>query len=278
MQLAVTNHSFELLSLEGTLALAHHMGFGNVDIAGFHNRGRCSFEPEAILHNPQRQADILKSLLDKYELQAVDFFAQYGSHPGENAINDPEPAIRTMDETYIRGSAQFCQAAGIPGLTILPGIDHVRRSLAENLEASGKALARATEIANEYGIELRFEPHMGSVADTPERALTLIELSPYTKITLDYAHFILQYIPQDRIDKLIPYTGHVHVRQARFGKLQTSWDEGTINFQDIITQLTHAGFQGALAIEYVFSDWFDLNRNDVLSETIITKAALEGYI
>ncbi len=278
MRLTVTNHSFEMLPLEGTLALAHHMGFKGVDIAGFHNRGRCSFEPEVILNQPQAEADKLRVLLNKYELDAVDFFPQYGSHPGENSINDPNPAIREQVEEYIRGSARFCKAAGIPGFTILPGVDHLGRPLTENLDASGIVLKRATEIAGEYGLQLRFEPHMGSVADTPELALQLIEMAPDARVTLDYAHFILQYISEDRIHALIPHAGHFHVRPARPGKLQTAWSEGTIDFVDIINRLKAANFQGALSIEYVCADWFDINRNDVLSETIITKEALEAHV
>jgi sugar phosphate isomerase/epimerase len=278
MRLTVTTHSFEILPLEGTLALAHHMGFKGVDIAGFHNRGRCSFEPEAILANPQGEADKLKTLLDKYALDAVDFFPQYGSHPGEKSINDPDPAIRAKDEDYIRSSAQFCKAAGIPGFTILPGVDHLERSLAENLEVSGKALQRATEIVADYDVQLRFEPHMGSVAYTPELALQLVEMAPAAKITLDYAHFILQYIPVARVHTLIPHAGHFHLRPARPGKLQTAWDEGTIDFVDIIKRMKTAGYKGALSIEYVYADWFDINRNDTLAETIITKEALQEHV
>ena len=39
MRLTLSNHSFEYLDLEGTLALAKAIGFRGVDIAGFHNRG-----------------------------------------------------------------------------------------------------------------------------------------------------------------------------------------------------------------------------------------------
>lgn len=278
MRLTVTNHSFEMLPLEGTLALAHHMGFKGVDIAGFHNRGRCSFEPEAVLNDTQKQADILKALLDKYELEAVDFFPQYGSHPGEHSINDLDAAVRAKNEVYIRASAQFCKAVGIPGFTILPGVDHLERTLAENLEVSGEALKRATEIAAEYDVQLRFEPHMGSVADTPELALQLIEIAPDAKVTLDYAHFTLQYIPEERTHALIPYAGHFHLRPARPGKLQTAWEEGTIDFVDIINRLKAVNYQGALSIEYVYADWFDINRNDTIAETIITKEALQDHV
>ena len=48
MRLTVSNHAFEYLDLEGTLALTKAMGFKGVDIAGFHNRGRCSLEPDEV--------------------------------------------------------------------------------------------------------------------------------------------------------------------------------------------------------------------------------------
>jgi hypothetical protein len=53
MRLTVSGHSFEILSLEGVLALCKHLGFKGVDISGFHARGRCSIEPEAIAADPQ---------------------------------------------------------------------------------------------------------------------------------------------------------------------------------------------------------------------------------
>ena len=63
MRLAVANYSFEVLPLEATLMVCKSLGFKAVDIAGFHDRGHCSFEPEAIAANPQQQADILKTLV-----------------------------------------------------------------------------------------------------------------------------------------------------------------------------------------------------------------------
>lgn len=278
MQLTVSNHSFEILSLEGTLALAHHLGFRGVDIAGFHNRGRCSLEPAEVAANPQEHADNLLALLEKYGLHAVDFFPQFGASPSESSINDPDPAIWEQDAEWIRGAARFCKAANIPGMTILPGVDHPNRTLEQNLEASGEVLKKATEIAAEYDVELRFEPHMGSVAETPERALTLIEMAPNAKITLDYSHFVLQYIPEERIHAMIPYTGHVHVRPSRPGKLQSAYSENTIDWVDIINRLKATNYDGALSVEYVYADWFDLNRNDILTETVFTKEALEAHV
>jgi sugar phosphate isomerase/epimerase len=278
MRLSVSNYSFEVLPLEATLMICQALGFKGVDIAGFHARGNCSFEPEAIAANPQAQAAILLPLLEKYGLTVVDFFPQFGVAPSLHSLNDPDPAICERDLYLVRGAAQFCKLIGCPGMTLLPGVDHLERPHAENLRVSGQNLQQAVQIAGEYGVEVRFEPHMGSVADTPELAIQLLEMAPGLKATLDIAHFVLQYIPIERIYKLIPYTGHVHVRPARPGKLQTAYEEGTIDFVELIGRLKAVNYGGALSIEYVCADWFGVNRNDTLYETAVTKAALEPYV
>lgn len=278
MRLTVSTHSFEAINLEGTLAISKAMGFRGVDIAGFHNRGKCSYEPDEVADNPQKFADDLKRLLDKYELDAVDFFPQFGSSPGERSLNDPDPAIRQKNFESIHGIAQFCKLAGIPGITVLPGIDHIERPLLQNLELAGEGLRKYTDICGEHAVIVRFEPHVGSVSDTPELALQLLEMAPQALITLDYSHFLLQYIPMDRIHKMIPHAGHVHIRQARPGKLQTRFAEGTLDFVDIAKRLEATGYKYCLSIEYICSDWYDLNQLDTLTETVVTKAELDKYV
>jgi sugar phosphate isomerase/epimerase len=279
MRLTVSGHSFEILSLEGVMALAHHMGFKGIDLSGFHARGRCSLEPEDVAADPQRQADKVRALLDKYELDAVDFFPQFGASPDQHGLNDLSADIRKKNETLIRGCAHFCQLVGIPGMTILPGVDHPQRRLMDNLQVAGQEMKKATEIAGEYGVTVRFEPHMGSITHTPELAQELIDTyAPAAKVTLDYSHFVLQYIPEARIHKLLPYADHIHVRPARPGKLQVRHDENTIDWVDIINRLKAQGYRSTLSVEYVCNPWYDLNQLDTLHETIMTKEALQAHV
>lgn len=274
MRLSVANYSFEVLPLEATLMVCKSLGFDAVDIAGFHARGNCSFEPEAVRADPQKQADILNPLLQKYELDVVDFFPQFGAAPSLHSLNDPDPDVREKNMAYVRGAAHFCQLIDSPGMTILPGVDHTSRSLAENIDVSIEYLRRAVNIAGEYGVEVRYEPHMGSLADTPELALQLVDAVPGLKVTLDIAHFMLQYIPLERVYALVPHTGHVHVRQARPGKLQVAHDEGVIDFADLFRRLQAVGYTGAMTVEYVCADWFEVNRNDTLYESSVAHAEL----
>jgi len=278
MRLSVANFSFEVLPLEATLIVSRSLGYSSVDIAGFYKRGKCSFEPQDVAANPQKQADILNPLLQKYNLSVTDFFPQFGVAPSLHSLNDPDPEVREENMQYVRGAAAFCKLIGSPGMTILPGVDHISRPLAENLAVSTEYLRRAVDIAGEYGIQVRFEPHMGSVTDTPELALGIVNDVPGLKVTLDLAHFVLQYISVERAYALLPHTGHVHIRQAKPGKLQVAHDEGTLNFPDLISRLKALGYAGALTVEYVCADWFEVNRNDTLHESAVAFERLRPYI
>ena len=275
MRLTVSNHSFEFLSLEGTLSLAKSMGFEGVDIAGFHDRGRCSLEPDEVGRDPQGHADLLNRLLDRYGLEAVDFFPQFGAALDERSFNSPDPTVNRANMESFKGIIRFCSLTKIPGFTISPGIHHPDRSWEENLSTSAGALNMLTDLAGESGITVRFEPHMSSVADTPERTTALLERAPGSRLTLDYSHFTLQYIPVERIHPLLTYTDHFHIRPARDGKLQSRLDENTIDFEDIIKRLKALSYSRCLSLEYVYMSWFDCNQVDCLTETILTKELLQ---
>jgi sugar phosphate isomerase/epimerase len=278
MRLTVSSYSFEAIPLEGALGIVKAMGFKGTDIGGFHSRGKASLEPDAVGEHPQNYADYLKRLLDQYELHAFDYFVQFGRSPDERALTDPDPAVAEKNFKSIAGIAQFCKTLGIPGITVLPGVDDSVRPLEQNLELAGKGLKRYVEICGEYGVQVSFEPHMGSVTQTPELALNLAERAPGVKMAVDYSHFVLQYIPIERIHPLLEHAGHIHIRSARPGKLQTRWVEGEIDFVDIINRLKVLKYEHCLSIEYVCQDWFDGFLVDTLHETVVAKAALEAHV
>jgi hypothetical protein len=94
MKLAVGNYSFEVLPLEATLMVCTSLGVENITDAGFHDRGRCSFEPGDVAANPQKQADILLPLLEKYQLSVMDYFTQFGATPALHSLNDMDERVR----------------------------------------------------------------------------------------------------------------------------------------------------------------------------------------
>jgi sugar phosphate isomerase/epimerase len=278
MRLTVSQYTFEAIPFETTLAVCQSMGFKGVVVAAFADRGNGGLNPFEVAANPQKYADYLNALLDKYELECVDFFPQFALSYRDRAINHPDPTIRQKNIEDFRGLARFCKLTRTPGVTVLPGAFFYEKTLDQNLDLSGESLRQYVQIAGDEGVHVYFEPHFGSLCEQPEFALALLERVPGITLALDYSHFVVQYIPPERIHPLIPYAGTVHIRQAKGGKLQTRYSEGTIDFVDMIQRLKAAGYKDCLTIEYVFADFYGLNETDTLTETMITKAALEQYV
>src|SRR5207253_11069180 len=121
-----------------------------------------------------------------------------------------------------------------------------------------------------YAIRLThaIEPHLDSIADTPERALELAAAVPRLGFTLDYAHFTRAGTSDARVEPLAARATHFHARCARKGRLQSSLKENAIDFARALKALNRHRFNGWIALEYVWIDWEHCNEVDVLSETI----------
>jgi sugar phosphate isomerase/epimerase len=107
-----------------------------------------------------------------------------------------------------------------------------------------------------------------SYLESPEITLELLDAVPGLKLALDYAHFVCLGWTQESIDVLAEYSGHVHLRQAKSGFLQTKLEEGTINFNAVFGKLKEVGYNDYLSIEYVHQNYMMTVYDDVLSETI----------
>ncbi len=278
MKLGITAWTFEGLKLNDCLALCRALGFQRVDIAGFHKRGMNSLEPDEVAQNPEKHAEMLKRVLSQHEMTVHDFFPQFGASLDQRAINHPNPAEREKNRESMKGILKFCQLVGIPGISLSPGVNFTEVSFEQNLDTSMKEFKYYVQLAENTGVTIRVEPHMHAIADTPERTLAILNYAPGTKVTLDYAHFMLQYISMERSHTLLPYTDHIHVRQSRMGKMQTRTEEGTIDYVDIIFKLKELQYPGVFSLEYVNMDWFDCNQVDTITETLKTTKILEKWL
>jgi len=91
---------------------------------------------------------------------------------------------------------------------------------------------------------------------------------PGLTLTLDYSHFACLGYPNEAVDPLLPMATHVHIRQARAGRLQDKADFGTINFAAIIGDLRALGYRGYLACEHLHQDYINARSDDVLTEVV----------
>jgi sugar phosphate isomerase/epimerase len=260
MKLSVTAWSFPQLNLAEVAAVAKAIGIEAIDIGYFYrsalDRARLLREPEAYGHE----------IAARLPVKIANLYQFFGADAADR--NLASPAGRTENLKDFHQALKFCKAAGAPTIFILPGVLNGAQSRRQALDETVESLKPLLAAAGEAGITLCVEPHVHSYLETPALAAEMCERAPGTKLALDYAHFAVIGYRQEEIDALAPYAGHVHLRQARPGALQTKLERGTLNFPAMFATLREAGFNGHLACEYVNQDYFDTIHDDVLSETV----------
>ena len=192
----------------------------------------------------------------------------FGDGFDDRPLNSVDESVRAANLETFKQVLHFCTAARIPSVLVLPGVDQVGISHEEAVELSAAAMNEFAALAAAENVTFLFEPHVESVLESPFETLTFLQRNPTLKIVLDYSHFVAQgYQPTD-VDPLVPYAGHVHLRQACRGKLQAGWDDGVIDFPAVVELLKRARYSGYLTLEYEHDPWMDCDQVDVMTETI----------
>ena len=192
----------------------------------------------------------------------------FGDGFDDRPINSVDESVRAANLETFKQVLHFCTAARIPSVLVLPGVDQVGISHEEAVALSAAAMNELAALAAAENVTFLFEPHVESVLESPFDTLTFLQRNPALRIVLDYSHFVAQgYEPAD-VDPLVPYAGHVHLRQACRDKLQARWDDGVIDFPAVVELLEAAGYSGYLTLEYEHDPWMDCDQVDVMTETI----------
>ena len=273
LKLSCTDFSFPLLGHDAALKLIALLGLRGVDIGLF--AGRSHLRPEKVLGNPGRSGADLRRRLELDGLVAADIFLQLHENFTEFAVNHPEAARREHARQQFLRTVAYASAAGSHHITILPGVvfNDARES---SLALAAAELSWRVEQAAKAKLTVAVEPHVGSIIDTPARALHLAALAPGLGFTLDYAHFTRAGIRDARIEPLTARATHFHARSARQGRLQCSLKENKIDFAGVLRALRSHHFTGWMALEYVWIDWEHCNEVDVVSESVQLKQCLEN--
>jgi sugar phosphate isomerase/epimerase len=274
LKLSCTDFSFPLLPHEAALQIISLLGLRGADIGLF--AGRSHLRPETELRKPEQKGAALRRRLAGHGLSASDIFLQVHENFTDFAINHPNAERRKFAREQFSRTLDYAAAAGSKHVTILPGVVFKTEPRAKSLSRAAEELSWRAAQAAAMKLTLAVEPHVGSIADTPERALELAALTPGLGITLDYAHFTRAGVPDSRIEPLTARATHLHARCARKGRLQSSLKQNTIDFRRAIKALSRLSFNGWIALEYVWIDWEHCNEVDVLSETIQLRDELIG--
>ena len=249
------------------IGMVRLLGFELVDIALFLADG------VGLVADPAGIAAGLRASLAEHGLASEDLFLAVGQTVEEIAPNQRDHALREQRRREFSAAVRVAGELGIRGLTVLPGV-----TWAEDPAASWAVcvaeLSWRVEKASARGVEVRIEPHAGSIVPVPELTARLCDDVPGLRLTLDLSHFELQSVTLDRMLTLVPLAGHLHVRAAKPGAIQVRWRDNETDFAALLAALRSAGYGGAYCVEYVPMPKWRCDEMDVVTEALATRDAL----
>jgi len=217
-----------------------------------------------IAADPTKQARIISKL----GIGLSNLLMFFGTNFHDRALNSIDPAIRSKNLDTFRRMLEFCAAAGFYSITVLPGVDQPSISRNESLKHAAAELNRLNGLAREFGVLLVYEPHVQSILENPKDVLEFARENNDVKLVIDYSHAVSLGYSTSELDPLVPFGGHVHLRQAAPDKIQARWDEGSIDFPALVSLLKKTGYEGYLTLEYEHDKFWNMDRCDVMTETI----------
>jgi len=271
MKMCLAIQSLRSCGLEEAAAIARALGFSALDLDGVMDT---TLRREKIFSLDQTEVQRVKNL----DLETPNIHWTFAPGSLLPAINDSDPQVRADNRRQIQLLVDFCHAAGIPSILVLPGVILPGQKVLDGRMLSAEALREYVEIGRAAGVAVYFEAHAGSSFESPDVTAWLCEQVPGLGLVLDYAHFICQGYTQPQVDRLAKYTAHVHLRQARPGLMQTKLGDGVINFPLVFDALREVDYNGRLCVEYVHQDYIGADKIDVLTETVKMRDLIRRYV
>jgi sugar phosphate isomerase/epimerase len=233
-----------------------------------------ALEADEIASDPLGHAERARNL----DMELGNLIAIFGAGFEDRALNSTDLHVREKNLATYRGLLEFCAAARVYSIMILPGVIQKGVSRDEALDISAAEMRTMNTLALETGVLLAYEPHVESILESPGEILDFVKRVPDIKLVLDYGHCVSLGYKQNDIDPLAPYAGHVHLRQASTGKIQARWTDGEIDFKAVMELLEKTGYEGYVTLEYEHDEFWDMDKCDVMTETIKMRDAVRPYV
>lgn len=272
MRLAACDYTFPKLQWEQTVRMARELGVEALDVALF--AGRSHLDVNDVFADLPRAAKRVSEALNANGLRIADAFGQASMAADAKAINHPEASVRAEAKEFFYRLLEFALRCNGVHMTVLPGTSFSGVKDEDSLKRSADELAWRVEEAAKVGVVMATEAHYGSIAPTPKAAARLLDLTPGLTLTLDYTHFTYLGIPDSEVEPLMARTSHFHARGGCKGKIQAPMSENTIDYDGILRAMQKHNYKGLVVLEYVWTEWMDLNRVDNISETILLRDLL----
>ncbi|MBZ0290452.1 MAG: sugar phosphate isomerase/epimerase [Anaerolineae bacterium] len=239
LEFACHTWAFNDLTLPEALGTIARLGFRYVDIGSGAN-----LNTQRAAENPRGAAQEIRDDLEVFNLNISDLYLMLPR------ISLADEDKRNREIELFKSLVPFAVALGTPGITLSAGLTHP----AEDEEAPDRTIAALREMVKagkDSRLRISIEPHMDSMAQTPEQALKFIQDVPGLMLTLDWAQLVCQDVFHDDIVKLLPHTAHIQIRQAARAQLQTPFDRGRIDIKKVVKDVLAAEYKGLISVEYM---------------------------
>jgi sugar phosphate isomerase/epimerase len=132
-------------------------------------------------------------------------------------------------------------------------------ALESDYEAVKATLSRVARRAEEHGVRLALESHMGTIHDTAasQRRVVFACESPYVTASLDFANLLIAHREEslgEAIRAFGPRIGYTHIKNVKLLPWGYDWNLpvrwGDINYHMVLQTLKEASYRGPLAVEY----------------------------
>ena len=269
LKLACADFAFPLLPHDKVLDLISMLEIDGVDIGLFEDRSH--LQPSNMFNNIKKNAKELSNKLKDRGLIPADIFIQTALDFVTSASNHPDEKVRKKSRERFLETLEFAAECGSKHVSALPGVNFKEEPEEDSFKRCCDELLWRCDNAKKHGLVFGVEAHLGSIAQTPEETLRLLQNVPGLTLTLDYTHFTKVGIPDAEIEPLIKYASHFHARGAAKNRLQTGLKENIIDYARIIVVMKETNYSGTIGIEYTWNEWEGCNKTDNVSETILLR-------
>lgn len=256
---------FEDMTLVEALATIARLGFRYVDI------GTGTHLNITQLAQARERQNLIPELIDylaEFNLQVADVYLMLPR------ISVADEKKRDTDIAMFKVLLSLAKAIGSRGVTVSAGLIHPEDDSTAFLRTI-KALEQMTTFAESHEMPLSIEPHLDSMAQTPEQTLRILDEVQGLDVTLDWAQMVCQNINPKDIVSLLPRTRHIHIRQAARDQLQVEYDRGRIKPDNFLEQLKQADYRGMICVEYMQTiGWHGMKEVDSITECVAMRDAL----
>lgn len=276
MKIAYGTYAMPTVPLEDALVTVAEIGYDGLELAigPKHNS-----MPEQIDSSKRRQ---LKKMFAELNLGVPALFVL-----GSVLTEDEETHKKNLQlTTQVMELARDLDIGARPVISM--GIGGKSASWEAQRDPLLRLLNDYAKVASDEGFIFAIEPHAGAMVDRTERAIWIMETldNPHVRLHFDIVHFFMggENI-EDTVFKLVPYTAHTHVTDAR--KTGEAFElvlmgQGDLDSIAYVKAMHQAGWTDFITLEVSVRVWgredYDVNEAAKQSYAVLDEAFRKAMI